>query len=132
MGVNLGIAVQQALNELSYLVTKKRALVNKANLPTLDVPFTDIKNVFHGIFYNILTNHDGNVECKINMGAVRDLNAPFWVFTIKANVRSLDESVMQPINLAVNSLGGKLEFGQRLNGSIVEFTLPYNKVTTLQ
>src|SRR3972149_5538245 len=109
--VKLGLALQQALNELAVIVRQKKALINKTNLPELNVNYLEIKNIFYGVLYAILKSHDDYLGCKINITATRDLNDPKWVIAFHANARSFNEYLTQNIQAAVEKLGGNLEIG---------------------
>jgi len=129
MAINLNIAVNQALGEMSYLVSKKQASIIRNQLPSLDVELRDIKRVFYLLLYNVISSGGGLTTPRVEISSMRDLNKENWVIEIQSNVTKLNGPLLKEATSAVNKLGGLLEYTTKHRGSFILFTLPYNKVS---
>jgi len=129
MSINLNVAVQQALGEMSYLVNKKQASIIRNHLPSLDLELKQAKRIFRLLLHNVISNCPGGSTPKIEISSMRDLNDAKWIIEIQSNVTRLDEQMLNEATSEINKVGGLLYNRPKHTGSTLLFTLPYKKTT---
>jgi len=128
MAIDLRIASQRAINELSSLYRAKRGSLIKSNLPTVDLSLQEGKAIFYRIYRLILNSHNLPSDCKMRVETMKDLENDKWLISVSSNVAQIEEQPQVELRQLIEKAGGELSVEKKVKGTVIWFTLPCKKL----
>jgi hypothetical protein len=130
MAIDVNKAVLSSLNDLHYIIKKRRVSIGRCYLPyNLDLPYKETKDFIKACFMLIMQSHKANdVICRIWMDITKRFNKGDWVVSLHSNVKLLDASLERKAAKMAEKLDIEFNTVATRTGSTVKFSLPKRSI----